>query len=180
MADSTKLLLIAGAGGVAWYMGWLAPLGIPGPSSNATPATPTIPTTPTGSTSTGTLTATPQSPASPPHLSCTAPLVASADGTTCVAPPPKLADLYSQLSALVAPAMAAGTLSLGHHGTPDDYNSFLMQIDPALTPLPDPVPMFAPTGWSRDGSAMTLDGYWSVMSPWLASNKGMSGWGNRW
>lgn len=180
MADSTKLLLIAGAGGVAWYMGWLAPLGIPGPGTSTPTPTPTIPTPPPG-----TIVGTPQTPvtppASPPKLSCTAPLIPSQDGTTCVSPPPKLADLYSKLSALVAPAMAAGTLSLGHHGTPDDYNSFLMQIDPALTPLPDPVPMFAPTGWTRDGAtAMTLDGYWGVMSAWLLSNKGMSGWGNRW
>lgn len=164
MADGTKVALL-GAAGFAVYWFYLRPA----TASTATPTIPTTPTPPPTGTGAGT---TP--PGSPPHLSCTAPLVASADGTSCVSPPPSLDQLYGQL------VNAAGAAGVDSHN-PDGYNWMLTQIlqQAGITvSLPDPNQLFAGSGWSRPDN-MPIAFYWSLTAPWLKQNKGLSGYGPR-
>jgi hypothetical protein len=78
---------------------------------------------------------------------------------------PSLASLYS---ALVKASANDAAVKAGTAG-PDTYNVYLVQVYPALGAAPDPVPIFG------GRPAMTAAQYWAGISPWLATNKGLSG-----
>jgi hypothetical protein len=148
-ADNSGLIKLGIAGAAAYYaysQGWLSFLGI-GTQAAATPAA----VLPPGSTG-GAV-----SPAAP------------VDSPQAPTPGPSLASLYTSL------VNAAGAAhSPGSNPGPDEYNSLLMGIYPAAGPLPDPVSLFASTGWARP-NGMPIAAYWSLTSVWLQQNKGLSG-----
>jgi hypothetical protein len=107
----------------------------------------------------------------------------AATGSTATSTPaPGTNSLDSVYAALLAAATAAGiNVTAGTAGGglavgPDGWNSLLgsVYILPGGTALPDPSIVFAGVDRSKP---MTLAAYWSVMSPWLASNAGLSGLG---
>ena len=146
MADSTKLLLIGGGVAFAWWQGWLAPLGIPGPSGAAAPA----PVTPSAGSPAPA--ATPSAPVAPP-------------AATPAATPSQLASIYTSMVAAAAndPQVVSG------QATPDLWNYYLVQVYPALGSAPDPISVFG------NRNPMTAAAYWAQMSQWLKTNKGLSG-----
>lgn len=52
----------------------------------------------------------------------------------------------------------------------DQWNYYLMQVIPGLTP-PDAVALFG----ARPQTPFTAAVYWTAVAPWLTTNKGMSG-----
>jgi hypothetical protein len=150
-SDNSGLIKLGIAGAAAYYaysQGWLSFLGI---GTAAAPAAAGVPPVAVGGS-----VAAPGAAVAPPP-----PVTAPAG--------PSLSSLYTQL---VAAAGAAH--QPGDNPGPDEYNALLTSIYPAAGPLPDPVQLFAGTGWSRPGG-MPIAAYWSLTSTWLQANKGLSG-----
>ncbi len=147
-SDNSGLIKLGIAGAAAYYaysQGWLSFLGIGTPAATTTAGLP-----------------------SPP---VSGPIASAVAANPPAATPagPSLSSLYTQL---VAAAGAAH--QPGDNPGPDEYNALLTSIYPAAGPLPDPVQLFASTGWARPGG-MPIAAYWSLTSTWLQANKGLSG-----
>jgi hypothetical protein len=89
-------------------------------------------------------------------------------GTTPPANPPPasfndLAHLFDRLKGLVDAAKV-------DTATPDEFNVYYTQAG-GPGPAPDPIQVFG------NRAPMTLFTYWAGMSDWLATNKGLTGFG---
>jgi hypothetical protein len=96
---------------------------------------------------------------------------------TPVTPPPPFQGANSLDGVFARMVTAANAPAAGL--SVDQWNYFLAQVDPALTP-PDPVTVFsaAVPGFDRSQKISAVE-YWSVMAPWLRKNAGLSGLGPR-
>ena len=167
MADSSgmvKVLLVAGAGYVAYEMGWLSMFGLTPAASASTSAasSTTVPTT-----------------------------TAPAPVTVLAAAPkaPSLATVYAQLlAAASAPAAGLTADQWGYYlnqilapynlSAPDPtplFTAFTAATANALTNVPG-VPAPSAT-WDR-GTLYTAPVYWQVMAPALTTQYGMTGLGH--
>ena len=167
MADSSgmvKVLLVAGAGYVAYEMGWLSMFGLT-PSTAATTST-TPSTTTTAPATTIPATVLPPAPKAPSLATVYAQLLAAAS-----APAAGLsADQWGYyLNQILAPYNLAA---------PDPaplFSAFTAATAKSLANIPG-VPDPSAT-WDR-GTLYTAPVYWQVMSPALTSQYGMTGLGH--
>ena len=148
-SDNSGLIKVAAIGVAAYYaysQGWLSFLGI---GTAAAASTPVV---------------------TPPAAGAVPPVASPVVAPVVTPPAAPAAPSLDSLGAAIVTAVKGASVG------PDDYNYFLTQIYPAAGPLPDPVSLFASTGWARP-QPMGFSTYWTITAPWLKANKGLSGYG---
>ncbi len=104
----------------------------------------------------------------PADVPATAPPATSPKPDTT--PAVKETNTYNTASALLSRMTDAAKAAGMTTGSPDQWNVIFNQVG-GPGPAPDPISLFG----SRD--EITLAQYWAHMSAWLATNKGLTGFG---